>query len=139
MDMRESEMGLEEFGEFLLRRRIVPEKNAKFYVSWVRKFLGQAADPKLSLEERIEDFVEGLRRDGGREEWQGEQAERAVKTFFHAFRNGEGLEERPAARVERDAAVKFRYGLRERGKPARGSISMPIFNIQWPRAGRLAG
>ena len=27
MDLRENEMGLEEFGEFLLRRRIVPEKN----------------------------------------------------------------------------------------------------------------
>ena len=104
MDMREKEMGLEEFGEFLLRRRIVPEKNAKYYVAWVRKFLGLAADPKLSLAERIEDFVEGLRRDGGREEWQVEQAERAVKTFFHAFRDGAGLEERPAARVERDAA-----------------------------------
>ena len=104
MDMREREMGLEEFGEFLLRRRIVPEKNAKFYVAWVRKFLGLAADPKLSLEERIEDFVEGLRRDGSREEWQVEQAERAVKTFFHAFRDGAGLEARPAARVERDAA-----------------------------------
>ena len=104
MDLRENEMGLEEFGEFLLRRRIVPEKNAKFYVAWVRKFLGQAADPKLSPEERIEDFVEGLRREGGREDWQVEQAERAVKTFFHAFQNGAGLEERPAARVERDAA-----------------------------------
>ena len=104
MDMREKEMGLEEFGEFLLRRRIVPEKNAKFYVAWVRKFLGQAADPKLSLEERIEDFVEGMRREGGREDWQVEQAERAVKTYFHAFRDGAGLAERPAARVERDAA-----------------------------------
>ena len=104
MDLRENEMGLEEFGEFLLRRRIVPEKNAKFYVAWVRKFLGQTADPKLSMEERIEDFVEGLRQEGGREEWQVEQAERAVKTFFHAFQNGAGLTERPAARVERDAA-----------------------------------
>ena len=104
MDLRENEMGLEEFGEFLLRRRIVPEKNAKFYVAWVRKFLGQAADPKLSPEERIEDFVEGLRREGGREDWQVEQAERAVKTYFHAFQDGAGLEERPAARVERDTA-----------------------------------
>ena len=104
MDLRENEMGLEEFGEFLLRRRIVPEKNAKFYVAWVRKFLGQTADPKLSMEERIEDFVEGLRQEGGREEWQVEQAERAVKTFFHVFQNGAGLTERPAARVERDAA-----------------------------------
>lgn len=110
MDMREKEMGLEEFGEFLLRRRIVPEKNAKFYVAWVRKFLGLAADPKLSLAERIEDFVEGLRRDGGREEWQVEQAERAVKTYFHAFRDGAGLEERPAARVERDAAGRVDAG-----------------------------
>ena len=104
MDLRENEMGLEEFGEFLLRRRIVPEKNAKFYVAWVRKFLGLAADPKLSLAERIEDFVEGLRREGGREDWQVEQAERAVKTYFHAFQDGAGLEERPAARVERDTA-----------------------------------
>jgi integron integrase len=104
MDLREREMGLEEFGEFLLRRRIVPEKNAKYYVAWVRKFLGQVADPKLSPEERIEAFVEGLRQEGGREEWQVEQAERAVKTFFHAFQNGAGLEERPAARVDRDAA-----------------------------------
>ena len=104
MDLRENEMGLEEFGEFLLRRRIVPEKNAKFYVAWVRKFLGQAADPKLSPEERIEDFVEGLRREGGREDWQVEQAERAVKMYFHSFQNGPGTDARPLARVERDAA-----------------------------------
>ena len=88
----------------MLRRRIVPEKNAKYYVAWVRKFLGQAADPRLSPEHRLEAFVEGLRQEGGREEWQVEQAERAVKTFFHAFRDGAGLEARPAARVERDAA-----------------------------------
>jgi integron integrase len=104
MDAREKEMGLEEFGEFLLRRRIVPEKNAKFYVGWVRKFLGQAADPRLSPGERIEAFAEGLRQDGGREDWQIEQAERAVKTYFHAFRNGADAEARPAARAERDEA-----------------------------------
>ena len=104
MDLREKEMGLEEFGEFLLRRRIVPEKNAKFYVGWVRKFLGQEADPKLSMGERIDAFVEGLRQEGGREEWQIEQAERAVKTYFHSFQDGAGLEERPGARVERDEA-----------------------------------
>ena len=104
MDLREKEMGLEEFGEFLLRRRIVPEKNAKYYVGWVRKFLGQAADPKRSLAERIELFVEGLRQDGSREAWQIEQAERAVKAYFHSFQDGKGLEERPAARVERDEA-----------------------------------
>ena len=43
MSLQKSKMGLEEFGEFLLRRRIVPERNAKFYVSWVRRFLEQPA------------------------------------------------------------------------------------------------
>ncbi len=104
MNLRENEMGLEEFGEFLLRRRIVPEKNAKFYVGWVRKFLGQEADPKLSPGERIEAFVEGLRQAGGREDWQVEQAERAVKTYVHSFQDGKGLEERPVAKVDRDEA-----------------------------------
>lgn len=104
MDLREKEMGLEEFGEFLLRRRIVPEKNAKYYVGWVRRFLGTAPDPKLTTGERIDVFVEGLRASGSWEDWQVEQAERAVKTYFHSFRDGEGLEERPAARVERDEA-----------------------------------
>ena len=75
MDLRENEMGLEEFGEFLLRRRIVPEKNAKYYVGWVRKFLREVPDPRLTPAERIEAFVEGLRQDGGREDWQIEQAE----------------------------------------------------------------
>ena len=104
MELREREMGLEEFGEFLLKRRIVPEKNAKFYVGWVRKFLGEAPDPRLTPAERIEAFVERLRQDGGREDWQVEQAERAVKTYFHSFQNGPETDARPLARVERDAA-----------------------------------
>ena len=104
MELREREMGLEEFGEFLLKRRIVPEKNAKYYVAWVRKFLGEAPDPRLTPAERIEAFVERLRQDGGREDWQIEQAERAVKTYFHSFQNGPEADARPLARVERDAA-----------------------------------
>ncbi len=104
MELREREMELSRFGEFLLLRRLVPEKNAKFYVGWVRKFLGQAADPRISLEERMAAFVEGLRQAGGREDWQVEQAERAVKMYFHAFQDGRGLDSRPVDRVARDAA-----------------------------------
>ena len=104
MDMREMEMDLGAFGEFLLRQRLVPEKNAKFYVGWVRKFLGQVADPRLGLEERMAAFAEDLRQAGGREDWQIEQAERAVKIYFHSFRDGPSLAVRPVARVARDAA-----------------------------------
>ena len=110
MAMKEREMELAEFGEFLLRRRLVPEQNAKYYVGWVRKFLGAEADPKLTLGERIEAFAEGLRQEGGREEWQVEQAERAVKMYFHSFRDGQGLDEHIVARVERDAAGRVAGG-----------------------------
>ena len=104
MDLREREMGLEEYGEFLLRRRIVPEIHAPHYVKWVRKFLEHATDPKLTLEERIEEYKEGLRKEGRWEDWQVEQAERAVKVYFHSFRDGKGLEARPVSRVDRDGA-----------------------------------
>ena len=110
MDVRENEMGLEEFGEFLLRRRLVPEANAKFYVAWVRKFLKEGADPRLTLEERVAGFTEGLRQAGGREDWQVEQAERAVKMYFHAFRDGQDLAEKPVSRVGRDAAGRVNAG-----------------------------
>ena len=102
MELREREMGLEEFGEFLLKRRIVPEKNAKYYVAWVRKFLGEAPDPRLTPAERIEAFVERLRQDGGREDWQIEQAERAMKMYFHPFQGGAGMEVHPALRSSAD-------------------------------------
>ena len=62
MDMREREMGLEEFGEFLLKRRIVPEMNAKCSWSGCENCRAGRADPKLSLEKRIDVYVGGCGR-----------------------------------------------------------------------------
>ena len=60
--------------------------------------------------ERIDVFVEGLRSSGSWEDWQIEQAERAVKVYFHTFQNGADAEDRPAARVERDAVGRVDAG-----------------------------
>jgi len=53
-------MGLAKYVEFLLKRRIVPEKNAKFLVKRVRQFLEQPVDPAFLLDERIESFFGGI-------------------------------------------------------------------------------
>ena len=99
MALRENEMALSEFGEFLLRKRIVPEKNARFCVKWVRQFLEQPASPALSLDERIESFLEELRSARRCEDWQVDQAEKAVRIFFYTYQGGESASERPVARI----------------------------------------
>lgn len=104
MKKQERELGLEEFGEFLLRRQIVPERNAKFYVGWIRRYLGQPVDPAKSQEERVEEFIERLREEGRWEDWQIEQARRAIGVYFHAYLDGRAEASPPAARVEVDRA-----------------------------------
>ena len=90
--------------EFLLRRQIVPERNAKFYVGWIRRYLGQPVDPAKSQEERVEEFIERLREEGRWEDWQIEQARRAIGVYFHAYLDGRAEASPPVARVEVDRA-----------------------------------
>ncbi len=99
MKLQENEMKLAEYGEFLLRKRIVPEKNAKFLVKWVRQFLEQPADPALSLDERIESFLEEVRANRRCEDWQVDQAEKAVRIFFYTFQGDQSASEKPIARI----------------------------------------
>ena len=51
--MQENELDLSRFAECLLRKHLVQEKHARFYVVWVRRFLRQAPNPSLSLDDRI--------------------------------------------------------------------------------------
>lgn len=54
----ENELELSRFGEHLLKSRIVPEKYARYYVGWVRRFLLQAPEPAAAaLEDRIAPFL----------------------------------------------------------------------------------
>jgi len=99
MKLRENELELSKYAEFLLRKRIVPERNATFYVKWIREFLEQPADPAQSLDERIEAFLEGLRTRSRCADWQVEQAEKAVRIYFYTFQGGSAATEKPVARV----------------------------------------
>ncbi len=79
---------LEEFAEYLLRNRLAREGHSKFFVFWVRKFLEKApADPKLTLSDRVDQFLLGLQADQRYETWQIEQAERAIRLYFHNFQS----------------------------------------------------
>ena len=98
--LQDIELQLSRFGEHLLRRQLVGEANAKHYVHWVRKFLFEVPEnASKSLQERLSGFLDGLRK-GGREDWQVEQAERALRIYFHNFQNQSKWEAADAAKVQ---------------------------------------
>ena len=68
--LADKELELSHFGEYLLRKHIAPERNAKYYVRWVRDFLERPQDPKLSLDGRMVAFAESLRAANCYEDWQ---------------------------------------------------------------------
>ena len=78
----ETDSLLAAFGEYLLRSRIADEKHARYYVRWVRQFLGRpAVMPNATPDEALTGFLDTLERDG-REDWQVEQARKAVTAWF---------------------------------------------------------
>jgi hypothetical protein len=59
--------------DFTFRKHLALEKDAKFYMFWVRRFIRQAPNPSLWLDDRIMAFADSLR------------AERAVRIYFRTF------------------------------------------------------
>ena len=53
MTLQGNDIELASFGEYLLKKSLVPERNAKFYVNWARRFLRIPQNPNLSLDDRI--------------------------------------------------------------------------------------
>lgn len=82
--MSDVENALQPFGEFLLRARLVPERQAPYVVKWVRRFLRMEGGG-ASLAERVDAFRESLERAGVWADWQVLQAERAVRLYFVNF------------------------------------------------------
>ncbi len=98
----ESDLELGRFGEYLLKSRIVAEKHARYYVSWVRKFLAQVP-PKdgLTVEDRLTIFLDNLTP--YIEAWQRDQAEKAVRLYFSNYLT-EAATVAPAPPVQPDAS-----------------------------------
>ena len=82
--MSDMENALQQFGEFLLRARLVPERQAPYIVKWVRRFLRTESGGD-SLAERVETFRDSLERAGTWSDWQVQQAERAIRLYFVNF------------------------------------------------------
>lgn len=99
--MSDVETQLQRFGEYLLRADLVPEKQAPFYVKWVRQFLRFRTDAQ-ALEDRLDGFLEELHRSAFWSEWHIKQAERAVRTYFVNFLEVTDWKRRPTQEV-RDA------------------------------------
>lgn len=82
--MRELETALQQFGEFLLRARLVKESAAPHCVRWVRRFLERPASNEPLADQAVR-FAEDLERGGRVSDWQVRQAEQAVRMYFVNF------------------------------------------------------
>ena len=80
-------LDLSPFTSFIKTRKLVPEKYVSYYVSWVRRYL-QAEIPAVvvSDKDRLRFFCEQLERDTRIQDWQIDQARRAVELYFNVYR-----------------------------------------------------
>jgi integron integrase len=86
--LNDNENQLSAFGEFLLRNKLALSHHARYYVLWVRRFLERKPEiPPLSLSDRMDRFILDLRAEQRYADWQIEQAERAIRLYFHNFQN----------------------------------------------------
>lgn len=102
------ELRLSQFGEYLLKQRLVREGHERYYVLWVRKFLGRRIEvPVKSLEERLTDYLEELQACGAYKDWQIDQAEKAVRLYHVNFMNSAEAPVPAAAPVRPDQGGRF--------------------------------
>lgn len=79
------------FAEFCRKRELVPEKYLSFYIRWIKRFLFLEGERRRAEndEDRLRIFMAHLRADGSVEEWQENQAQRAVELYLNVYL-GEG-------------------------------------------------
>jgi integron integrase len=101
---------LDEFGEFLLRKSLANAKRAPFYVRWVRRYLKKVEEwPPESWEVNLQRFVNSLHDDPNLEEWQVDQAECAIRLYYHNFL-GSSAAEGGTTSIEMNAAGEAPIG-----------------------------
>ncbi len=80
---------LPEFQEFLLSKKLVPQKSTSFYAHWVSKFLRfSSSDEDLAIDSRMDKFLNWLKSQGNIFDWQIRQADEALKLYINHFLNG---------------------------------------------------
>jgi hypothetical protein len=96
--MRELEVSLQQFGEFVLRNQLVRQAAAPYFVRWVRRFLSRPASDE-PLADQVRRFCENIERGGSLEDWQVRQAEQALRIYFVNFLQRTDWHRRPASTV----------------------------------------
>ena len=96
--MRETESSLQQFGEFLLKRQLVRQSAAPYFVRWVRQFLARPASDE-AVADQVRHFCDDLERAGGVLDWQVRQAEQALRIYFVNFLDRTDWHRRPASIV----------------------------------------
>lgn len=77
----------EKFAEYCRTRGLVPEKYLAFYIRWIKRFLLMGGERRRAEndEDRLLLFMEYLRADDSVEEWQQDQAHRAVQLYLNVY------------------------------------------------------
>jgi hypothetical protein len=96
---------LPEFQDFLLSRKLVPEKNVPYYARWVNKFLAfSKKSGHLDHDTLLSEFIHSLRSEDNIADWQLLQAGEALELYIHHFKGIDVLKE---ARGETRAGKGF--------------------------------
>ena len=83
---------LPEFQEFLLSRKLAPEKHVLFLAIWVSKFLAFSnRNKQQDIGITVTEFLSSLETTGNIDDWQVRQAEEAVRLYLDHFKGAEVL------------------------------------------------
>ncbi len=81
---------LPEFQNFLLEKKLVPEKNVFFYALWAGKFFTYARKKQINSDEYQEnaviEFIETLKSESNISDWQIRQAHDAIRLYYFHYR-----------------------------------------------------
>ena len=124
---------LKPFNDFIQARKLVPEKYLAYYVGWVRRFLQTEIPSVINTEkDRLRFFCEQLERDGRVQEWQVDQARRAVELYVNVFQKESQIASASVAPAITDGEVAC-HQLREVLRVRHYSIHTEHTYLDWVR------
>ena len=98
-----NDLQLDEFAEYLIRKSMCKEGNVKYYVYWVKNFFREAQNwPPDAWELLLQRYINKLNDNPEIEDWKVDQADKAVRLYFHNFRSGDSSVPKSAAQLTRD-------------------------------------
>ena len=91
-----NEFHIGQFGEFLLKSKLVSSGMEKFMVHWVSKFFDfRQRLHKMSWFDQLRLFLQDLNLSGLYQEWQIRQADLAVRLYFSNFMTASSCDNEP--------------------------------------------